>query len=119
MLLNIFCSIKSFSRCFRDLVNEKATYYAFFVILFCHINKRWLISFLKKVICIFLFFCSCSKDPALWKTSNLNGDSITVLGHGGMGNKSLYPIDSHRSIAAALEMGADGSEMDVQLTSDT
>jgi glycerophosphoryl diester phosphodiesterase len=36
-----------------------------------------------------------------------------------MGSKSLFPIDSYRSISQALDMGADGSEMDVQLTGDT
>jgi glycerophosphoryl diester phosphodiesterase len=49
---------------------------------------------------------------------NLNGNKIEALGHAGMGIKSAYPINSFESIAKALALGADGTEMDVQLSAD-
>lgn len=36
-----------------------------------------------------------------------------------MGIESIYPLNSETSIRKALDLGADGSEMDVQMTSDS
>ena len=44
---------------------------------------------------------------------------MKILGHAGMGIESNYPLNSEKSIKRALELGADGSEMDVQMTSDS
>lgn len=41
-----------------------------------------------------------------------------ILGHGGMGISSQYPINSMESILNALQIGADGFEVDVQLSKD-
>lgn len=60
---------------------------------------------------------SCGKDKPV--IENLNGNKISIIGHGGMGNRSLYPINSLESIIKCLEMGADGVEIDVQLTADS
>jgi len=43
---------------------------------------------------------------------------IEVLGHAGMGISSLYPINSAESILSAINIGADGTELDIQLTKD-
>jgi len=40
------------------------------------------------------------------------------LGHGGMGIKSRYPLDSKNSILECLNQGADGVEIDVQMSKD-
>lgn len=49
---------------------------------------------------------------------NINGNSITVMGHGGMGFSNLYPINTAESILKCINRGADGSEIDIQLTKD-
>ena len=66
----------------------------------------------------FLFF-TCKKDPEIVRISNLSGGQIGVFGHGGMGIKSLLPINSKESLLAALKLGADGTEMDVQMSADS
>ena len=60
---------------------------------------------------------SCQKEE--YVISNLNGNQIDVLGHGGMGISNLYPMNSLESIANCISLQADGSEMDVQLTADS
>ena len=62
---------------------------------------------------------SCEKDPSLWQIENLNNNSVSVFGHGGMGINSLFPLDSYESISECLAMGADGSEMDLQMSKDS
>jgi len=58
-------------------------------------------------ICIF----SCSKNESL--------PGIRKIGHGGMGLYSDYPMNSYESLMQALILGADGTEMDVQMTQDS
>lgn len=65
---------------------------------------------------LFLLFIAC--EPESFDIHNLNGDTIIVLGHAGMGSGITYPTNTMESIHACLEEGADGSEMDVQLTKD-
>lgn len=50
---------------------------------------------------------------------NLNGNSIEVFGHAGMGIQSTYPMNSAESIQKCLQTEADGSEMDIQMTKDS
>jgi len=63
-----------------------------------------------------LFAC---KKADLDGISNLNNNKIEAIGHGGMGITSSYPIDTYESLSAALVEGADGVEIDVQMTSDS
>ena len=67
-------------------------------------------------ILLLILIASCSKEN--FEIDNLNGNKIEALGHAGMGYSSLYPINSAESILNALSIGADGSEIDVQLTKD-
>ncbi len=62
---------------------------------------------------------SCKRDPALFQIRNLNGNDIGIFGHAGMGQEFMYPIDTYESIEPLLRIGADGSEMDIQLTRDS
>ena len=67
----------------------------------------------------FLFFIpSCAKDKN-FTIQNLNNNKISVFGHGGMGISHLYPMNSFEGIAQALALGADGTEIDIQITSDS
>lgn len=73
---------------------------------------------------IFLFFLaafilSCKKDTPLITVKNLNGNEVMVMGHGGSGKLWKFPVDTKESILECLEMGADGSEMDIQMTKDS
>ncbi len=54
-----------------------------------------------------------------FEIKNLNGDSITILGHGGMGVNSIYPLNSFESIFLSLNMDSDGAEFDIQMTKDS
>ena len=55
----------------------------------------------------------------LSQVRNLNGDKISPFGHAGMGISSQYPFNSFESISNALNLGAEGVEIDVQLTKDS
>ncbi len=54
---------------------------------------------------------------------NLNGGQISIIGHGGAGLQSAYnelPENSFSSVKRAIEIyGADGVELDIQLSKDT
>lgn len=60
---------------------------------------------------------ACSKEE--FDIQNLSGNKIFALGHAGMGENSLYAMNSKESILACLNSGMDGSEMDVQMTRDS
>ena len=77
-------------------------------------KPRYLILALLLMSLIF----SCKKADVKG-VSNLNGNKIGVHGHGGMGIASTYPLNSYESLTAALALGADGVEIDVQMTSDS
>ncbi len=67
------------------------------------------------ILLLFLFACY-RKEFAI---KNLNGDEILCLGHGGMGTQFKYPIDSYESIEPCLRIGADGTEIDIQMSKDS
>lgn len=70
------------------------------------------------LVCLLTVF-SCQKEDEIFNIVNLNRNNITVLGHGGMGISSTYPIDTFESIMSCLSLGTDGSEIDVQMTKDS
>jgi len=76
---------------------------------------------MKRAVLLIFTFCillfSCSKD--VYDIENLY-NKIFVLGHGGMGvGKAQYPLDSYEGIQKAISMGADGAEIDIQITKDS
>ena len=78
--------------------------------------RRWVL--LVGISC--WLFSGCKKnDVDLSAIQNLNGNNITVLGHGGMGIASQYPLNSYESIISAVSLGAEGVEVDVQMTKDS
>jgi len=72
---------------------------------------------LAVILSTMVFFCSCQKLE--FEITNLNNNTITVLGHGGMGLGSLYPMNSMESIMRCLDKGAHGTELDIQMTLDS
>lgn len=68
------------------------------------------------ILFIPFFLISCKSES--FEIENLNGNRIDVLGHAGMGISNLYPSNSAESILNCLNLGATGSEMDIQMTSD-
>lgn len=75
---------------------------------------------LRFLLILLLSICiSCSKDPALFKLDNLNNNEIGCFGHAGMGSRSIYPVNTIESLESCLNRGADGTEMDVQVTKDS
>ncbi len=63
-----------------------------------------------------IFQFSCQKPEI--DVSNLNNDKILVIGHGGMGIAHNYPMNTYESVRRALSLGANGVEIDVQMTLD-
>lgn len=53
------------------------------------------------------------------KKDSLKNCKTLVFGHGGMGISSTYPMNSYESISKCLSLGADGTEIDVQITKDS
>lgn len=65
-------------------------------------------------ICLLI---SCTKQDFV--ISNLNGNNIKAFGHGRMGLDHSYPMNSLESVLKCLNLGMDGSEIDVQMTKDS
>lgn len=78
-------------------------------------------SIIIALVCVTTMF-SCKKDD-FGKIDNLNGGKIDVFGHSGMGETNAFqplPINSWASLNQALNnTGADGVELDVQITLDS
>jgi len=75
---------------------------------------------MKNIISLFtilFIFSSCQKED--FNIINLNNNKISIFGHGGMGIEHTYPINSYESILKCLSLGADGTEIDVQMTKDS
>lgn len=68
------------------------------------------------ILFISYFLIGCKSES--FEIENLNGNKIDALGHAGMGISNLYPSNSAESILNCLNLGATGSEVDVQMTSD-
>ena len=74
----------------------------------------------KKLFILFLIlFIACNSGNPTFGIQNLNGNEISVLGHRGMGKNHKYPGNTFESIYTALNLGAEGSEIDVQVTKDS
>ena len=56
--------------------------------------------------------------PEDFNVRNLENGRIIALGHGGMGTRSWHDLNTEPSFTKAKEKGADGTEMDAQLTAD-
>ena len=75
-----------------------------------------------KIIIPILFsiiLIACNTSNPTFEIQNLNGNEITILGHRGMGKNHTFPGNTFESIYTALNLGANGSEMDVQVTKDS
>lgn len=66
---------------------------------------------------VLFFVISCKKNH--FTIQNLNNNQILIFGHGGMGETHVHPMDTYESFMKSLECGADGLEMDVQMTKDS
>lgn len=72
------------------------------------------------ILLILTSFLSCGKnDIDLSQIRNLNENRISPFGHAGMGISSQFPFNSFESISSALNIGAEGVEIDVQMTKDS
>lgn len=59
-----------------------------------------------------LFLTACKKPLSL-------SAPITAMGHGGMGWHSVYPVNSLESLLQCAAVGADGTDIDLQITKDS
>ncbi len=69
-------------------------------------------------ILLILFIMFDNVNHPVVEINNLNNNIIGVLGHRGMSQGSEYPGNSIEAIETALNFGADGVEIDVQITRD-
>jgi len=67
---------------------------------------------------ILAVFSSCKKDVPVFSIQNESQGRILILGHGGMGNRSIYPMNSEASLNKCLSINAQGVEMDIRQTAD-
>ncbi len=67
------------------------------------------------VLCMILWI-ACQKTD--FDIINLNNNRISVLGHGGAVMGHTYPMNSYEAVKNCLNLGADGTEIDVQMTKD-
>ena len=68
---------------------------------------------------IFLFvLISCNKENK-YEMDNLNHNTIMILGHRGMGELYKYPGNTAEAILPVIGIGADGTEIDIQMTKDS
>jgi len=76
---------------------------------------------MEKIILILfsILLAACNTNNPTFDIQNLNGNEIAVLGHRGMGKNHKYPGNTFESIYTALNLGANGSELDVQITKDS
>ena len=66
-----------------------------------------------------ILLVACNVSNPTFDIQNLNRNEITVLGHRGMGKTHKYPGNTFEAIYTALNLGADGSEIDIQVTKDS
>jgi glycerophosphoryl diester phosphodiesterase len=71
------------------------------------------------LLIILAFVFSQCRDEEDFDIQNLNHNTIMILGHGGMGDLYKFPNDSYEAILPVIGIGADGSEVDVQITKDS
>jgi len=82
------------------------------------------IFFLKKhlgygLLIALYFFCNACEKINTNNLTNLTGNRIMVLGHRGNGINGMYPGNTMESMEAGIdELGADGIEMDIQISKD-
>ncbi len=57
--------------------------------------------------------------PSDFVVNNLENGKVKALGHAGMGTRSWYSINTRTSFLKAKEIAPNGTEMDVQLTTDS
>ena len=69
------------------------------------------------LLSLLITISGCQKED--FDIVNLNNNEIAVYGHGGMGIGQTYPINSFESILYCLNIGTDGTELDVQMTKDS
>ena len=74
--------------------------------------------FYKLFIVITVMFISCQKENK-YEIKNLNHNTLMILGHRGMGEFYKYPSNTPEAILPVIGIGADGTEMDIQMTKDS
>lgn len=70
------------------------------------------------LISILFLFTKCKRSEISDDDSRF-GTKVMILGHAGMGMYFNWPSNSMESIMTCIEIGCDGSEMDVQMTMDS
>lgn len=69
------------------------------------------------LLCLLIVVNGSCTEEYTFELDNLN-HKIIALGHGGMGRLNKYPINTYESIKKCLTVGADGTELDVQMSKD-
>jgi len=70
-----------------------------------------------KLFFVVVLFVGCKKID--FNIQNLNGNQISIFGHGGMGWGQGYPLNTFESLQKCLNYDVHGTEIDVQMTKDS
>ncbi len=79
---------------------------------FLHAPLHALYGNLKMLLLVVITISACNK-------SHVQTFTPAAMGHGGMGTHSLYPNNSLESLLKCVASGADGTDIDVQITKDS
>lgn len=75
---------------------------------------------MKRFLTIGIALTAITCGTFLWIYRSVEASKpILILGHGGMGIRSTFPLNSKASISKALSYPIDGVEIDVKMTSDS
>ncbi len=77
-------------------------------------NKRY-----YYLLCVIFFSVIGCSDNSKFNDDTWSGSKIMMLGHRGMGMYYKMPGNTFQSVTPAIGIGADGCELDIQLTRDT
>ncbi len=68
-------------------------------------------------ICFSLLNLQCERKK--YTGDNYFGGEVIILGHTGMGESYTLPGNTYEAVIPLIGIGADGAEVDIQLTRDT
>jgi len=74
--------------------------------------------FVLFVLAVIVLFPQCKKE-ATYSDNTFFGQKVMILGHRGMGELYKMPGNTYEAIAPVIAIGADGAEIDIQMTRDT
>ncbi len=81
--------------------------------------KSYILRFIWFIACFMLIMLMQCKDKTVYTDDTYFGSKVIVLGHRGMGELYRMPGNTYEAIYPIRGIGADGAEVDIQMTHDS